>query len=270
LIFGLIPLGVGAYALHYGGRGQFVDQEAFLHGSLIGGVGLLLVVAGLWKIANGAVALIVLVGVVAGVAFYMKTNYDDMYVAVIEMVEQRDIMGDLEPLCVDGVAIPEAAAYSREPGTHPTAMFTTSSSGTTYSMNAGDVEAWQPSSIEEAQLVACITTNRDVVETCEYTTSQGAAYIYRVQMQKSLELYEARTRTLVASASITGGMPPNCSDSVTFSEYEFSRDLSGGLPNERELIAEVRGFIEVGPDGPPTTAPPAPATPLPTPTPTPK
>jgi hypothetical protein len=152
-------------------------------------------------------------------------------------------------VCTGTAGIPSAAAYERAPGRHPTAFFTIPSDSTGlrpygWAADTSEGAAWMPRSVAETQLVACVATEKQTVESCTYDTSKGTRYVTRVRNKSTIVLYEARTRAVVAQGSLEGSEPGPCPETTTFRETDFSNDLTGTLPPDDKLVELVRPWIE--------------------------
>ena len=255
LVLGLAGTGLGSYILWYATRFSWVRDDEVMQALLIGGAGLVLLALGVQRllrgvkgwIAGGATLLVpaaIAIFVVLG-AQRRSADADAQTAALVAAYDR------LMTVC-SGTAVPEAAAYDRAPGLHPTAFFTTPSEGKTYGwLGDSPPRAWRPTKVDQAQLVACNKTVKDTLEGCSYTTSGGDRFVSRVRYVQELVLFEARTATELTRGRIAGSEPAPCPETTTFGQYDTFKDISGSLPGDDALIGLVQGWIEVGPGGPP-------------------
>lgn len=103
----------------------------------------------------------------------------------------------------EGVEI--AAGYSSADTFHPIILL--SDSGSRHAWSNSVPSSWQPESVGEAQLVACVgeETERSI-EVCRYNGPDITRYRYQVVVQ----VYDAATGTLRGEATISGSSPRAC------------------------------------------------------------
>jgi hypothetical protein len=238
---GVPPALLGAYIIWYAaGRGWFKVEDA-THGILIGGAGLILLSIGLAKAVKplvGALAFVVLGGLAAFVLYRgaskqaaREQGYED----------RKAVMEAVFPAC-EGKAVTGAAARS-DAGPRPTVVINISSDGRHYEWAANDT--WRPSSLETAQLVACFTTDKQLINSCSYDTSKGPVSVPIYQYVITGKVYEAKTAKLLGEKTFTGSRPSEeCAASITFREGSGPGSREGSMPDDKEQLAFVRGFVE--------------------------
>lgn len=244
IVFGLAGLGVGGFAMNYGAGRSYVDTEALLHGSIIGGVGLLLFSAGLALLVNKIVATVFCFVVIGGAAFVVTSALDRQEDTEAEYDRLAAVADELMPFCEQGVALPDNAPYDGEPGYHPVTAFNRDSSGTWRSARGGFPEEWELPSAQEVELIGCIQTDELNLESCAYDASGGRSfYINRIQYIRTLSLFSAADRTALTSYSELGSEPGPCPESTSFSETEFSRDQPGTYPDSDAFVQHMEPWV---------------------------
>jgi hypothetical protein len=258
LVLGVAGTGLSAHSLWDATPFSSLRSGDMMQAAAIGGAGLLLLGLGVQRLLRGlrgwiaAGAIVVVPAALATVVTIRATAAAEATAAAYAVGEA--MFRRFEPVCTGMKAIPEAAAYDRAPGAHPTVFFTTVSTGATYDWvpdTAGGA-SWTPAPVEQTQLVVCITTEKQLVGGCSYETAEGNRYLNRVRYVGTIVLYEAKTRAVVAQGRIDGSEPDPCPETPTFSEAGISEDLAGTLPSDDKLVEIVRPWIDVGPQGTPS------------------
>ena len=196
-----------------------------------------------WILGGLAVVIVLVVGAGLTYDYIEKAQRRAAREERLERIAQ--VFEPVMPVC-DGRSVPEAAAYSKQAGVHPTALLRDDPSGDGWYVAHSDFPtAWEPQRLEEIELVACIQTDKIPIETCPYQLNDGrSASIERIQYQTNVTLYEAQTGAVVANTILIGTMPSECSDQVSFKEDELTRKQYGKLPADEEIEAWLRPYIE--------------------------
>jgi hypothetical protein len=116
---------------------------------------------------------------------------------------QTDVLkAEIAPAC-DGEKVPQAALYQEGPGPHPIEVL---ESGRR--LWATLPEGWQPTSVPETELVACVGPWEEYrLQVCPY---QGGPDITRYGYRRKVTLRTARTAEFIASETFTGDPPREC------------------------------------------------------------
>ena len=239
---GLPPTLLGAYIIWWSaGRGWFRISDA-THGILIGGAGLILLSIGLARVVKpmaGALAFLVLGGLAAFVLYRGASRH-----AATERgyEDRKAVMEAVFPAC-RGTPVAGAAPRSAA-GPRKTIVINISSDGRHYEWAAND-DTWRPSSLEATQLVACFTTDKRLINSCSYDTSKGPVSVPIYQYVITGKVYEARTAKLLGEKTFTGSQPDTeCASSIQFRESSGPGSRDGSMPDDKEQLAFVRGFVE--------------------------
>lgn len=261
LVLGVAGVGLGGYILQYATRrSAFVEDDVFT-ALAIGGAGIVLLALGLQRLLRGragwlaaAATVLVLGGATTAVVLRAQAAGDEY---MDGLAARSAVLDRLQTVCTAGAGrpgapVPEAAPYDRSPGLHPAAFFTTYSDGMTQGW-AGEhpPASWRAARVEQAQVVVCNTQQKEVLETCSYTTTRGTSLVARVRYVQEVVLYEARTRTELARTRFEGSEPGPCPETMSFGQYESTKDWAGSYPGQQPILDFARPWIEVGPGGPP-------------------
>jgi len=239
---GLPPTLLGAYIIWWSaGRGWFKLTDA-THGILIGGAGLVMLSIGLARVVRplaGALAFVVL----GGLAAFVLYRGASQHAAREQGYEDRKaVMEAVFPACT-GTPV-AAAAVRAATGPRTAVVINIGSDGRHYEWAAND-DKWFPSSVETTQIVACFTTDKQLVSSCGYDTSKGPVSVPIYQYVITGKIYEAKTAKLLGEKTFAGGRPSTeCAASIQFREGSGPGSREGGMPDDREQLAFVRGFVE--------------------------
>lgn len=244
LLLGLAGLGVGGYALWYGLHRTYIDDEAVLHGSIIGGLGLLFFCLWLRKAVNPVAAAAALVLVVSGAAGMGYFSLQNEQFAAAENAVQEQLFASMSTICTINEGLPEAPGY--EQGSASTAMFYNrrSDGGEWYPSRYGISEQYQPSAATELNIVICAATEARFVQSCPYSTSAGDRTLTREQYVKTITVRDARTAQVLETRTMEGTMPPECPANRTFDEYEYMASSYGSLPSDSDLIELIGSWLD--------------------------
>ena len=122
-----------------------------------------------------------------------------------------------------GAGAPAAASYDSAALLSPTLVV--HQGGSSWNIYNEDYpEAWNPSVVAEAQLVACVQgQDAQIIESCDYyetdvagNPTSDASFVERRQYERTVLLYSAVTGELVAKERILGSIPAECGDEVFF------------------------------------------------------
>lgn len=141
-------------------------------------------------------------------------------------------------LACNGIGIHNAKSYTDEPGIHAISPKNMYGSADLYSVMP---YSWFPKSIEDLELVACITDEHyDLVQHCQY---EGGLLAFRYQHKISAFLVQARTGEILATTEFFGGLPQKCPRALSWDPTKgFSKNEFYG-PNVK--IKEILEWIEI-------------------------
>lgn len=242
LILGLACMGVGGYALHYALGRSYLDEEALLHGSIIGGVGLLFFCLWLRAAANAVLASAAFIAGAVGVGMAANSAFEEEEIREAEHLAREQFFASVSPVCAYGTGVPEARGYTVG-AQNPAVFFMQPSSGDLYPSRFGVTEAYLPETLEELGLVICSETEARIIESCPYSTSAGDRMLTREQYVRTVNVVDARTAQVLDTRVIEGSMPAECSASRTFSEHEYSVRNTGSLPSDRDAIELISAWL---------------------------
>ena len=241
-LLGLAGIGVGGYALQYALGRSYLDEEALLHGSIIGGFGLLFFCLWLRRAVNGVVASAVFVMGVAAVAVAANSALEEEALREAESLVREQFFAAISPVCAYGAGVPEATGYVAGT-TNSAVFFMQPSSGDLYPSRYGVTDEHRPGSVGDVNLVICSETEARVIETCPYSTSAGERILTREQYIRTVNVVDAVTAEVLDTRVMEGSMPAECPASRTFSEYEYSAKNTGSLPSDRDAIALISSWL---------------------------
>lgn len=161
-----------------------------------------------------------------------------------------DSVKPLKELCAGGAGNPAAASYTPGAGPHRLVVFRSNIAGSTdlstfYIRTEDYPEAWRAAVLEEAALVACVSTGSAIIETCEYTLADGtAATLNRVQLTATIRLYAARTGELIGQAELPGPEPRACGDTEKFVEGSRTATLTGDAVTPEAIAEWLREYVQ--------------------------
>ena len=183
------------------------------------------------------IAVFVIILVVGGFLFMKERAQKARYAA------KREFDNQVGVIC-GGTGAANAAAYTAS-GQHPI-IFATEGYDGNYLPAYNTPLAWKANSLEEMQLVACITERNAEIEQCSYeiSGSKDSAVLIRTQSKALVTLREAQTGAVVATSDeLTGGLPRECQDSEQFQDGESTQYVTGTSPDD--LINEwLKPFVE--------------------------
>ncbi len=243
LLLGLAGLGVGGYALFYGFARTSIDEEAVLHGSIIGGLGLLFFCLWLRKAvhpAAAAAAFLAVIGAAAGFGYFAVGN---ARVEAAENTAQEQLYASISTVCTINEGLPDAIGYQQ--GTAQTAMFYNrgSDGGEWYPSRYGVSEQYRPSDSGALNIVVCVETTTRFIESCPYSTTQGDRTLSREQYVKTITVRDARTAEVLEAHTLEGSIPSECPSSRTFGEYEYTASSYGTLPSGALMIEQINDWL---------------------------
>lgn len=139
----------------------------------------------------------------------------------VEWVNDYKIGKEREPVEIalsqvcKGTGIAEAASYdSQKPAIHPIVILLASGEPHEWTIKLPD--NWYPSTISEAELVACVGDQIDIkIQTCNYGDfGIKTTTLTRYQIKRSFQIREAKTGNIVIEETVTGSMPPACPETT--------------------------------------------------------
>ncbi|MFT6397411.1 MAG: hypothetical protein ACJAYU_002164 [Bradymonadia bacterium] len=237
-------MGVGGYALFYGFNRTYIDDEAVLHGSLIGGTGLLFFCLWLRKAVSPIAAAMALVAVVSAAGGFGYFAFERSEVYTAQNVAQEQLFASISTVCTINEGLPGAPGYVQ--GGLSTAMFYNRRSDATewYPSRYGTAEEYHPAAIEQLNIVICAATQTRFIESCPYSTYGGDRTLNRQQYVKTITVRDARSAAVLETQVMEGTMPSDCPGSRTFGEYEYTASSYGSLPNDSALIELIGSWLD--------------------------
>ena len=102
-----------------------------------------------------------------------------------------------------------------------------------------------PASVEDGQLVACESTEKDTVDYCSYSGAGGAsASLALVRYHLDVVLFEAKTRRELKRWRVSGDPPGKCPKSMSMkSGSHTSRERSGGIPSSEQVFQLLEPWV---------------------------
>jgi hypothetical protein len=161
-----------------------------------------------------------------------------------------DSVKPLKELCAGGAGNPAAASYTPGAGPHRLVVFRSNIAGSTdlstfYIRTEDYPEAWRAAVLEEAALVACVSTGSSIVEECAYTLQDNkAATLQRVQLTAQIKLYAARTGELVAQGELAGTEPRACGDTEQFVGDLLVATVTGEAVTPEAIAEWLREYVQ--------------------------
>jgi hypothetical protein len=241
LVLGLAGLGVGGYALYYALGRSYLDEEALLHGSLIGGVGLVFFCLWLRKAVNPALASVVLAGAIGTVGYFAMGALDQQQVRMEESLVEDQFFALISPVCSDNRPLPDARGYVAG-GANTAIFFTQQSSGRVDPSRYGVTEEFRAGSVDELALVVCTAIEAQSIEVCPYNA--GDRMLSRQRYVRTVRVVDPTTATLLDTLRLEGTMPAECPASRTFGEYESSANNFGSRPSDIDVIDGIRDWLD--------------------------
>ena len=223
---------------------SYLDEEALLHGSLIGGVGLIFFCLWLRRAANAAFATAVLVVAVGAVVHFALAALARDNVREAENLLEEQFFAAISPVCSHNQPVTDARGYVSGQLNSAVFFVQLSNDGALYPSRYGVTEEFQPSSVSELGLVICTTTSSLIHETCEYSTSAGDRLLSREQYTRTIQVVDPTTAQVLDTHRLEGSMPAVCPASRTFSDYEYSATNYGSLPSDTDVIEVIRPWLD--------------------------
>ena len=243
LVLGLAGLGVGGYALYYALGRSYLDEDALLHGSLIGGVGLVFFCRWLSKAVNPALASVVLAGAIGTVGYFAMGALDQQQVRMEESLVEDQFFALFSPVCSDNRPLPDARGYVAG-GANTAIFFTQQSNGRVDPSRYGVTEEFRADSVDELALVICTSTESLVIEVCPYNTSGGERMLSRKRLVRTVRVVDPTDARVLDTLRLEGTMPAECPASRTFGEYESSANNFGSRPSDIDVIDGIRDWLD--------------------------
>jgi hypothetical protein len=236
-LLGLPAIAFGAYLLRYA-TGIMYDDSVAIGGVAAVAAGLAFVGVGLGRLVKPVAGIVVfLAGTGIAVARW-RTAASDHDGAERATADRQTFAMKLASVC-KGSGEPSAAPLA-EHGLRPTVILDLDEVGHIHEQQYDP--HWAASSLAELQIVACIRTTHEAIETCAYEGEGRHASFSRVRYHESIEIREARTGKLVEEHTFAGGDPPSCTDKVTLAPG--THDFDGAMPADADTYAFMRGHVE--------------------------
>jgi len=244
LIVGILLFGLGMYILWHATRSTYVKTGELLPAGGFGFVGLLLCSGVLAKRFNKWVGGAVFLVVTGGLMAYVVTSIFIADSIAEERTARFDMFRTFIPFC-EGESAEDTADYTPGDGIAPTVIlaFRGSDAHGEWQASVNQMpEEWLPESREETQLVACVKSEKDVVQRCSYRTRDGGfKSVEHVQYHQITTLYEASTRKVLLEHRQSGDMPSTkCAGSISMSS---SREVTRGSPHISQAHDVMRPFV---------------------------
>jgi hypothetical protein len=247
LWIGAIPTAVGLFALNEGiglldWSRTYLDEEAVLHGTLLGAFGLILIGVGLTKCAQkklGCLPLL-LVGLPVFICWVHRVN---LVKTKAERTEGRaEVFMRFQKLCVRGTGVGNGAAFV--PGATPRILQFRRGAGldAKWTPNYNTPPEWQRGSTGDIALVACVETTTNLLESCSFSSGSTRFNLSREQYVTTLTLRAAQSGEAILTEEWTGSEPRNCPKSATIT----SKSIRGTLTPRETLYQRVNTFVKTG------------------------
>lgn len=138
-----------------------------------------------------------------------------------------------------GTPIQDASAYTAGPGIHPIYIVHLDTSQDSISKKEYP-EGWWAGSTGAVQLVACITNDTRLVETCHYVPG---GRIERFQYTASLQVIVAGSGEVIHTVTLSGGDPAKCPSSATFGETSDSNTIYGSQVTSSQILNSLVSIV---------------------------
>lgn len=136
----------------------------------------------------------------------------------------------------DFAGIDEAAPFDEGIGVHPVVLL---SEGKGHSWNASLPSSWQPNSVSDTQLIACIGEEASKrIQTCTYIPS-GTFIRYRYSTE--VRLFSAYRGDLIHTITVYGSDPRNCPSIITVPPYTHT--AYGSHVSSEDLRNSLRDYV---------------------------
>ena len=248
----MILTGVGLFALNegfgfFGSNRTYLDEEAILHGSIIGGIGLLLLGRGLGNMTQKPLLFFPLIIGIAlvGFAWVERSEIVDDYRETQD--NREEIFDDFLEVCEDGTGIDDAERFEPGGNDHPTLAYFGRGTADNIEWSPDwnqTPEDWEVEDADDVELVACIRVESQTIHRCAYnSTGSSASTLSLVQYVQTLHLREAQTGEILLTEQWVGSDPPPCPNTYDFSS---GSSLSGSLMSSEQIYERVTQFMEAG------------------------
>ncbi len=136
----------------------------------------------------------------------------------------------------NGTPIPDASAYTAGTGIHPIYFVDLDITQDSISYPEG----WWAGSTEAVQLVACITNDTRLVETCHYVPG---GRIERFQYTTGLQVIVAGSGEVIHTVTLSGSNPAECPFSATFGETSDSNTIYGSQVTSSQILDSLASIV---------------------------
>ena len=144
--------------------------------------------------------------------------------------------------CNNNTPIAGAATYENTPGFHPIVLIDEAESGGgSYAsrLPAG----WQPDSINNVQLIGCITDNVKLFKSCPYSSMEGFGTVELYKRTSVVTVIAASTGKTVSSISLDGPDPYPCARTETFTSDNTLHKYYGDYVSLASIISAVKNTV---------------------------
>jgi len=164
---------------------------------------------------------------------------------LVEAQAAAERLRPLRAVCESGAAVPEAPAYTADPGPNKIVVYL-ATDGQTYDNRTDDYpRRWRAATVAEAELVACAQTGTQIIETCEYTLADNTpARLQRLQVTLTVRLYAPHTGQLLDTTTLTGLAPRACQENETFRDGATTQTVTGDPINPAEVTKWLLAHVE--------------------------
>jgi len=192
------------------------------------------------RILIALISFVVLASIVVGGIIFMNDRKQKSKYAA-----QREMKTHLENVC-NSVGIADATPYSEISGIHPLEYAKETAMGYLVDRDYYTPLTWKPSTLGEAELVACIVEEDVELEQCSYELDTGSrGVLIRIQRQIVVTLRDAKTGGVVATSDLMmGDLPRECQVSEEFKAGELTQYVAGTRPGDA-VDEWLKPYVEV-------------------------
>jgi hypothetical protein len=161
----------------------------------------------------------------------------------ILLEDRKNIYSNLAPVCL-GERVSVAAPYVKDSRVHPLVLL--NQDGSVHAQSANLPPVWWPPLTGYTQLVACVSSETDVlIQTCSY---EGGGKARRYVKEVVVQIIEAYTGNLVAEVVVRGTEPRKCPQKlVSVGGSKPQADYQGASPWSGSYEDKLSKYVN--PDG---------------------
>ncbi len=152
------------------------------------------------------------------------------------LLELTPLYHSVSQVC-NGTAVENAAGYTEESGLHPIVLLSTL--GGLHEWSYGLPVEWEPNSVSEVELVACVENEEAIIiETCQYS---GGPPVDRFIYEVVIYLMDAKTGETIGIQAISGDSPRECK----FTERQDLTKVYGSHVELNTVTDWISLFVEI-------------------------